>query len=124
MVDDQINDGQKITSMLAQPYIENAIWHGVAHTVTRGKIEISFTRIGTDVVCVVEDNGVGRKKSNELKGKSRRTDHISRGLNITEQRLRFLFPKRDNLISVEDVLSSTHEVIGTRVTIKIPQNED
>ncbi len=51
-----------LPSMLIQPYIENAVIHGISHLQSPGKIDISFQMKNAQLVCTIEDNGVGRKK--------------------------------------------------------------
>lgn len=120
-IDDKLNPGQKIPSMLAQPYIENAIWHGVSHLPGQGEITIRFKKQGNHCLILIEDNGVGREAASKF---SRKENHVSIGLNLTEQRLKFLNPNEPDLIRIEDILSDNQEVEGTRVQIKIPLHED
>ena len=55
----------EIPGMIIQPYLENAIWHGLMNKPDRGKLKLSFEKENGSIRCVVEDNGVGRKKAAE-----------------------------------------------------------
>ena len=48
--------------MLMQPYVENAIWHGLRHKKEKGTIVIELKKVENFLLCTIEDNGVGRKK--------------------------------------------------------------
>ncbi len=121
IMDPSLNMDTLIPSMLAQPYLENAIWHGIGLKEENGNIKIVFEQSPEGVKCIIEDDGVGRTKAAEMKSVS---DHRSRGLSITEQRLKIAFPKKENLITTEDILNHDGSVGGTRVIILIPTNED
>ncbi len=48
--------------MVLQPFIENAIWHGLQHKDSQGHLHIGFTREGQQIHCVIEDDGIGRRR--------------------------------------------------------------
>jgi hypothetical protein len=107
-----------IPSMLLQPYIENCIWHGLQHKEEgKGILTIKIERDAKQIICTIEDNGVGRAaaaKIREVKGK--RT-HKSQGLDITKSRL----TKLEGLNSVEtiDLFDENQVPRGTRVVVRI-----
>ena len=75
--------------MLAQPFIENAIEHGIIHLSTRGQIAIRFKLQDNKVVLEVEDNGIGIKKSAQ-RDETNRNKHQSMATRITRERLKNL----------------------------------
>ncbi len=75
----------EIPSMLIQPHVENAIRHGLLPKKDKGLLEIDFIMRKNTLVCMIKDDGVGRKKSKELKEKSNRIHH-SIGTTITSER--------------------------------------
>ncbi|MCE6987620.1 histidine kinase [Dyadobacter sp. CY323] len=81
-----------LPSMLLQPYVENALWHGLMHKKDDRELLITFKRVSDDIFqCTVEDNGIGRKKSYEIKDKnSKAKRHKSKGLQIARDRLALL----------------------------------
>lgn len=120
-VDDFIEkEAIHVPSMVLQPFIENAIWHGLMHKQGEGLINITISEEDDLLRCVIEDNGVGREKALELQGKAL-LKHKSMGLKITEERLRLLSKKEmRQLIRITDLKDSVHRASGTRVDIRIP----
>lgn len=106
---------------MVQPFIENAVWHGVRGLEERkGLVKIELMPCATGCLkCVVEDDGVGRKLSE--KRKSSMTGKTSRGISIVVERLKIVnHLRRTNFrIDLEDVFPDREET-GTRVTIDIP----
>jgi len=106
---------------LVQPFIENAIWHGVRGLEDRiGFIKVSFKFINSDMIrCIVEDDGIGRKQAeifkNVLPGKK------SRGIGIVTERLKIISEIRNITykVTIEDLNPDDKET-GTRVIIEIP----
>jgi ligand-binding sensor domain-containing protein len=114
----------KIPPMLLQPFIENAIKHGLKFSnEKRGFIGVSFSEINNLLECSVTDNGVGRKKAEELNSSSKETYHKSTALLVTQERLDLL--KEDkNIRSLEiiDLYDENGEATGTKVIVRIPIN--
>lgn len=110
-----------IPSMLLQPYIENAIWHGLLHKDDgKGMLTIKITRPEENLLYVqIDDNGVGRKRSKEIR--SAETIRRSYGIQISKERIQLI----NNLynvnasVSIEDIMTFD-KVAGTRVVLKIP----
>lgn len=106
---------------MVQPFIENAIWHGVRGLEGRkGMVRIEF--IWNDkgnLQCVVEDDGIGRKRSEKCK--SNLPGKTSRGIGIVLERLKIInnLRKTDYQINIVDMFPALEET-GTRVTIDIP----
>lgn len=110
----------KIPSLLIQPFLENSIIHGFSNKNKRGIIQMRFLKKGNYLHCLIEDNGIGRKKSTEDNKKSRR-GHISYGTNITNERLTNvskLHNKRTEL-KYTDLTNKEGKPAGTRVEIVI-----
>ncbi|MFN8278632.1 MAG: histidine kinase [Chitinophagales bacterium] len=104
-----------IAPMLLQPYIENAIWHGLSHKPEPGRIIINFAEQNEELVCSIEDNGVGRKRSAEIEAGKKR--HQSRALDITYERIT---KGLQGTVEIFDLKNKKDEATGTRVVIKIP----
>jgi len=123
-VDNQLSlDEINIPTMLIQPYVENALKHGLLHKKHEGKLKISFNKISnkSTIVCIIEDDGIGRKKAQELKDK-RTVFHKSFATKATESRLKLLNYGKQQEIGVvyEDLIDNNQEACGTRVHITIP----
>lgn len=111
-----------LPSMILQPVIENAIWHGIVHKENdaKGMIKVDVRQNEDRLLCTVEDNGVGRDKAQQLRDKSL-LNNKSMGMKITEERLRLLSRKQlDQFIEILDLKDVLNHAIGTRVTIHIP----
>lgn len=106
---------------IVQPFIENAIWHGIRGLEDRkGFIQIEFLPGSDDYIqCVIADDGVGRKLSEEFK--SDLPGRKSRGLGIINERLRIINKMRNTNYSIiiEDMFPNQNET-GTRITVDIP----
>lgn len=121
--DDIEEDILGVPTMIVQPYVENAIEHGL-RTKMDGMILLKFSLASdSTILCVVEDNGIGRKKAREMQMQDAQyQNHKSRGTKITEERLRILHNADDHRVFVEtiDLKNEVGEPSGTRVEIKIP----
>ncbi len=110
-----------IPPLLLQPFVENAIWHGLSHREFPGKISINIKVIDQTLVCSIEDNGVGREKAKEIKAKNKST-YKSLGMKVTHERIDLL-KQQKNIVSeivFVDLKDETGNATGTRAEIKIP----
>lgn len=113
----------RVPSMILQPYVENAILHGIMPLEESGHITIEIQQNETNLIVVVEDNGIGIKTS-QANRQHHPTEHRSSGMLLTEERLRLL----SRLASMDIVLTISEKPIdangrrGTRVEIIIPIN--
>ena len=114
-----------VPPLIIQPYVENAIWHGLLHKSTEGFLSVHISRKGSDILqCIIEDNGVGRKKAKELKSKTA-SSRKSLGMQLTENRL-VLMGRQTGLnasVGIEDMKDEHGEALGTKVTLNIPVDE-
>lgn len=112
-----------IPPMIIQPFVENAIWHGLLHKETPGKLEIAVGQMEGGIQCVITDNGVGRKKAGELKSKAADKEK-SYGMKITRDRLNML-NRETTIASIEiiDLVDEQEQASGTKVIVKIIASE-
>ena len=111
-----------LPSMVLQPFVENAICHGLMPKKEAGDglITISIEQQQDQLVCLIEDNGVGREEALELQQKSVWKSK-SLGLKITEERLRLLSKElQKQLIRITDLKDALGQALGTRVEVSIP----
>ena len=103
-----------IPVMMLQPFIENAIWHGLLQKTGEKKLDISFSMSGTSCLqCRIEDNGIGRTKTEYYNPEKK-----SLGISFIKQRLR-LFNKMHSLdcrLTIDDKPNQS----GTIVTVILP----
>lgn len=78
-----------VPNMIIQPHLENAIWHGLRYLDKKGFLHLQFQYYNEKVIVVIEDNGIGLTKSQELKTNNQKV-HESRGLNNTKERISLL----------------------------------
>ena len=106
--------------MILQPYIENAILHGIAHKQTQGSIQLRISASDHQLECIIEDDGVGRAKAAQLKNKI--SSHKSVGLKVTEERLQLLSLKtgKQTNVQVIDLYNEEAVATGTKVIIHLP----
>ncbi|MEO6868976.1 MAG: histidine kinase, partial [Ginsengibacter sp.] len=81
-----ITEHEKIPPLLLQPFVENALWHGLSFKEGRKEITITISIKDQWLLCEITDNGIGRAKALELKEKST-VIHLSKGIEITRKRL-------------------------------------
>jgi two-component system LytT family sensor kinase len=107
----------KIPPMLLQPYIENAVWHGLRYKEDKGILDIKFSAVSTNQVKItITDNGIGRAQSKALKTENQKK-HNSKGLGNIAKRIEILNNMYKDRISVQ-VLDNPTET-GTRVEVVI-----
>lgn len=110
-----------ITPMLIQPFVENAIIHGVANKEGQGLIEVKLKIEGNAMHCVIQDNGIGREKAMELKNQSGIARHKSLGMQVTRERLELLKEKSvDVSLDFSDLRDPSGNASGTRIDLRIP----
>jgi len=104
-----------VPPMLIQPYIENAIWHGLRYKEAKGNLEVKLAEVDTALMVTICDDGIGREKSKSLKTEHQK-DYKSAGMSKTKERLELLNKLYDKNyeVLVEDLTP------GTRVTLKLP----
>ena len=107
-----------IPSMILQPYLENAIWHGIMPKTGKGLITLDVTRSKPGYLKIsITDNGIGRKKAGEIG--SKRKHHKPTGLKNVEDRLKLLNELNKTSMSVKiiDLVDEAGNGIGTQVEI-------
>ena len=127
-IDEAIDlDEYTIPPMLLQPYIENAIWHGLRYKDGKGTLEIVIgVRDDTSLVVTIRDNGVGRKRSQELKTKNQ-LKQKSKGMSTIKKRISILNDMYQDKVSVGVVSDLFEDGTGTKVALllkKITSDED
>ncbi len=120
IVDENIDkDNVSIPPMLAQPFIENAIEHGLRFKKDKGLLKINYNLEDNKIVFSIEDNGIGREKAKEL---NKKKEHLSLAINITEERLAILSKKFKHRFKLEiiDLKNNDGEPGGTSVKFVMP----
>ena len=120
-VDPNLNPREiEIPPMLIQPFVENAIWHGLMHKPGKGKLRLEVSKADGFLKCLVEDDGIGRRKSAELRKAA--PGKKSMGMNITQDRMEIInkIYNTNTKVNITDRVNEKGEVAGTRVELLIP----
>lgn len=107
-----------IPNMIIQPHLENAIWHGLRYLENKGLLQLNFRLNNDKIIVVIDDNGIGLTKSQELKTHNQKI-HESRGLTNTKERIALLNDLYKKEISFE-IKEKTAPDMGTIVEIIFP----
>jgi LytS/YehU family sensor histidine kinase len=109
---------------LVQPFIENAIWHGMRGLSNRkGSVVVRYGSDNEKLICIIEDDGIGRKNAEAIK--SRIDKKESRGILLVTERLRIInnLQKSNFQVIISDLYPDKNET-GTKVIIDIPFNKN
>lgn len=111
----------KIPTMLIQPYVENAIKHGLLHKKEIKLLDIYFYKKDNILEIKINDNGIGRKKSSEL-NRIKNKNHQSFATDAIQNRINLINQYNNKNISIEiiDNFTPTNQPSGTTIIIKIP----
>jgi PAS domain S-box-containing protein len=109
-------DNIEIPSLLIQPYVENAILHGLYSKPDKGLLRIAVKNDGDRVLFSVEDNGIGRRAAQALRAKNF-PKHKSMGTILTEERLRLINEQDKVALEIQDLQDDAGNATGTRVNI-------
>ncbi|MCP9764820.1 tetratricopeptide repeat-containing sensor histidine kinase [Lacihabitans soyangensis] len=123
IIDESIDTERiKIPSMILQPFIENAIWHGLSNKVGDKNLKIYITnRVKGQISFEIVDNGIGRQKAQEIK-ENKVSKQNSIGLKLTKERLEN-FAKNINkeiVMDFEDMVDNNQQPLGTKAIIILP----
>ena len=111
----------KVPPLIIQPYVENAIWHGLRHKKEKGQLDIIITEENECIYIRISDNGIGREKAAEMASKSA-TRYKSMGIRITADRISLLQHSygKEPKVTINDLVYDDGCIAGTEVIIKIP----
>ncbi|MEO1449194.1 MAG: tetratricopeptide repeat protein, partial [Bacteroidota bacterium] len=111
----------ELPSMVLQPFIENAIWHGLMNLEDRpGHLQIRIQETAGFLHCIIEDNGIGREKALALRSNSH-PEHRSMAMQVTRDRLSLLGEtQQQEFVRIIDLKDAQEVPLGTRVEVNIP----
>ena len=107
--------------MLLQPYVENAVWHGLRYKKTKGNLSIYFQQKDSETVQItITDDGIGRKKSKDLKTQNQKKQQ-SKGMNNIKKRIRILNEMYSDKVDV--IISDiSDDETGTKVVLTLKKD--
>jgi ligand-binding sensor domain-containing protein len=111
-----------IPPMILQPFVENSVRHGLRFRRDRdGKVSIDIKKENDHLICILEDNGIGRKAALQFKS-ANAIEYQSKGMSLTAERIAML--NKDNsekiTMQIDDLEDDQQKPSGTKVTIKFP----
>ncbi|MBI1939421.1 MAG: histidine kinase [Ignavibacteriales bacterium] len=119
-------DSIMIPNMIIQPFVENSLWHGIINSGKHGILSVSFSFEEVEIdsifckslIIKITDNGIGINEA----AKNKKVDHISKGIQIIEERLRLLSTKMElpKPIILEDLNRRNLNAHGTEAIISLP----
>jgi sensor histidine kinase YesM len=111
-----------VPALIIQPFIENAIWHGIMPKKDGGSVNITIKRSGENVLCIIDDNGRGRETSKQHKFKA--GGHESKGMYLTQSRIALNNSINHNTASLEiiDKKDEKGNATGTKVILTFKED--
>ncbi|MEO8112542.1 MAG: histidine kinase, partial [Ginsengibacter sp.] len=113
-------DEIKIPTLLIQPFVENAIWHGLLHKEGSRSLCVKLSEDSAEnILCTVLDNGIGREASKQM---NTHNTHTSKGIAVAEERLKTYNSQHllKSSVLIEDLLDINGNSTGTKVTMTLP----
>lgn len=112
-----LDEMAEVPALIVQPFVENAVLHGLAGKQGERRIEVRFNRAGLQVRCTIVDNGVGRSAAQAAEPRAK--DHRSLGIQLTQERLLLLTRRLggDRSVRTDDLVDHNGAPLGTRVTL-------
>lgn len=112
----------EIPPLLLQPFVENAIWHGLMHKEEGGTVQVGVTQPNENLLHIeITDDGIGREKASEFKSKSA-TKNKSFGMKVTTERIELInqLYNTSTKVQIIDLKDEKGDAIGTKVIVEIP----
>jgi two-component sensor histidine kinase len=117
-------DNVMLPPLILQPYVENAIWHGLLHKEGERKLTIEIEQVVDGMVVTIRDNGIGREAAKQNRSKTA-TKRKSLGMAITADRISKVHEGlQSDGIQIRDLVGPEGEALGTEVTIHLPTIND
>jgi LytS/YehU family sensor histidine kinase len=109
----------KVPALIVQPFIENAIWHGIVPKDARGDMSVRVEQNGHATSVFIDDNGIGREMSRQYKFREAGAQHESKGMKLTQRRLDVdnLLRERQASLETIDKIDADGHAAGTTVIL-------
>lgn len=113
-----------VPALIIQPFIENAIWHGIMPKENGGELQVNVLGKENKIFCMVEDNGIGREMSMKNKFTNMEITHQSKGVRLTQSRLELsnILNERSASVEIIDKTNGVNEPAGTKVILVFNEN--
>ena len=112
-----------VPALIIQPFIENAIWHGIMPKENGGTVRVIVEKKDESVLCIIDDNGIGRELSNQNKFKTGASTHVSKGVKLTQSRLDLdnLLNERKASVEIIDKKDNRGNSAGTKIVVHLTE---
>ncbi|MEP6681794.1 MAG: hypothetical protein ABJA35_00980, partial [Parafilimonas sp.] len=110
----------KVPALILQPFIENAIWHGIMPKEDGGTVTVIVNRTDHQIQCIIDDDGIGRDVSKQNKFLIESSAHESKGERLTQARLDLdnLLNERNASIQITDKKDENNKLCGTNIILR------
>jgi LytS/YehU family sensor histidine kinase len=108
-----------VPALIVQPFIENAIWHGIMPKKDGGKLVVKVSKTDRTISCIIDDDGIGRELSVRSKSNNSPSTHQSKGIHLTQTRLELsnVLNQRNATVEMIDKTDGNNEPTGTKVIL-------
>ncbi|HEX5152299.1 MAG TPA: histidine kinase [Parafilimonas sp.] len=108
-----------VPALIMQPFIENAIWHGIMPKKDGGRLTVAITKTNHTISCIIDDDGIGRKMSMQNKVQRSTSTYQSKGIHLTQTRLQLsnALNQRNASVEIIDKTNENNGVVGTKVIL-------
>jgi LytS/YehU family sensor histidine kinase len=109
----------KVPALIIQPFIENAIWHGIMPKPDGGSVSLAVDGDENSICCTIDDNGIGRESSRQNGFKTAESSHKSKGIHLTQSRLNLdsILNSRNTTVEIIDKKDEKGKVAGTKIVL-------
>lgn len=113
-----------VPALIIQPFIENAIWHGIMPKEDGGHLKVTLTGKNGSIFCTIDDTGIGREMSKQNKFKGDMSTHQSKGVHLTQARLDLnnLLTQRNAFLNITDKKDEHGSAAGTLVILEFRED--
>jgi sensor histidine kinase YesM len=113
-----------VPALVVQPFIENAIWHGLIPKEEGGTLQVNIEKKNGSIYCIVDDDGIGRKMSKQNRFKGEPSSHQSKGVHLTQNRLDLdnVLNERNATVEILDKKDELGKSAGTTVILKFKED--
>ena len=120
--DELLDDEIMVPPMIIQPFVENAIVHGISNLKSNGMVEINFSQTDKFLIVEIIDNGIGREAAELLKKQRKGDKHQSKAQSIIDVRMEMFSELHENEFSykIKDLIDSKNKSLGTSIILQIP----
>jgi LytS/YehU family sensor histidine kinase len=123
---DETLDLKSITvpALIIQPFLENAIWHGIMPKKDEGRLTIKVSKVNHTISCIIDDDGIGREMSMQNKSDRSPSTHQSKGMRLTQTRLALsnALNQRNATVKIIDKIDEHNKATGTIVLLSFRED--